>query len=303
MTPLSENSGDDPVDSTPQLFSDSSGSSDPVLSAPGDNNIVGHGAFAPSSVGNGVVSHGATGSMHPDNDSSTSSVNVPGAVSHVASGSMRLSGADSVTVNDGSKGSGSVSAGEVVSHAAVGSVHPSPVQDVYSSNDDSDASNISVRWVVSHDASGSMHPGDPSSGSVSSVDGVHPSGNVSEVPTGSSSADSAGGAAGTVASGPINGVAGDVEGRPQASPEFPSVLSSASVEVEMAKASAARKRGHSSLSSEGDSAGAMPSHKKGTKKGVQKTGTTGLVPKSDPRRAAHSMPGTVPSVSPRARSK
>ena len=40
-----------------------------------------------------------------------------------------------------------------------------------------------------------------------------------------------------IASGPINGVAGDEEGRPQAPPESPSVLSSACVEVEMAEAS------------------------------------------------------------------
>ena len=155
LTPLSENSGDDPVDSTPQLFSGSSGSSDPILSAPDDSNLVGHEASAPSNVGSGVVSHGATGPVHPSNDSSTSSVNVPGALSHVASGSMRLSGADSVTGNDGSKSSGSVSTGGVVSHAAVGSVHPGPVQDVYSSNEDSDVSNVSVPGVVSHAASGS----------------------------------------------------------------------------------------------------------------------------------------------------
>ncbi|XP_068680252.1 secreted protein C-like [Montipora foliosa] len=143
LTPLSENSGDDPVESTPQLFSDSSGSSGPVS----DNSIiVGHGASAPSS-GNGVVSHGATGPVHPSKDNSTSSFNVPGAVSHVASGSMRLSGADSVTGKDSSNDSGSVSAGGVVSHGATGPVHP---------NNDNSTGSVNVPGAVSHVASGSM---------------------------------------------------------------------------------------------------------------------------------------------------
>ena len=75
----------------------------------------------------------------------------------------------------------------------------------------------------------------------------------------------------------------------------------ASSEVEMVDALAVRKRGRPPGLSDGESSGSAPSLKKGTKKGVRKSGGAGVLSQTVSRRETSSTPATVESRSNRSR--
>ena len=75
----------------------------------------------------------------------------------------------------------------------------------------------------------------------------------------------------------------------------------ASSEVEMADASAVRKRSRPSGLSDGKSSGSAPSFKKGTRKGVRKSGQAGVLSQAVSRQETRSTPATVESRSTRSR--
>ena len=72
---------------------------------------------------------------------------------------------------------------------------------------------------------------------------------------------------------------------------------SASSEVEMVDASAVRKRSRPPGLSHGESSASAPSLKKGTKKGLRKSGGTGLLSQTVSRRETRSTPATLKSRS------
>ena len=74
-----------------------------------------------------------------------------------------------------------------------------------------------------------------------------------------------------------------------------------SSEVEMVEASAVRKRNRPPGLSDGESSCSAPSLKKGTKKGVRKSGGTGVLSHTVSRRETRSTPATVESRSTRSR--
>ena len=76
---------------------------------------------------------------------------------------------------------------------------------------------------------------------------------------------------------------------------------SASSEVEMVEASAVRKRSRPPGLSDGESSGSAPSLKKGTKKGVRKSGGPGVLSQTVSQRETRSTPATVESRSTRSR--
>ena len=75
----------------------------------------------------------------------------------------------------------------------------------------------------------------------------------------------------------------------------------ASSEVEMVDASAVRKRSLPPGLSDGESSGSAPSLKKGTKKGMRKSGGAGVLSQTVARRETLSTPATVESLSTRSR--
>ena len=75
----------------------------------------------------------------------------------------------------------------------------------------------------------------------------------------------------------------------------------ASSEVEMVEASAVRKRSRPPGLSDGESSGSAPSLKKGTKKGVRKSGGARVLSQTVSRRETRSTPATVESRSTRSR--
>ena len=75
----------------------------------------------------------------------------------------------------------------------------------------------------------------------------------------------------------------------------------ASSEVEMADASAVRKRSRPPGLSDGESSGSAPSLKKGTKKGVWKSKGAGVLSKTVSRRKTRSTLATAESCSTRSR--
>ena len=74
----------------------------------------------------------------------------------------------------------------------------------------------------------------------------------------------------------------------------------ASSEVEMADASAVRKRSRPPGLSDGETSGSAPSLKKGTKKGVRKSGQAGVLSQAVSRRETRSTPAAVASRSTRS---
>ena len=76
---------------------------------------------------------------------------------------------------------------------------------------------------------------------------------------------------------------------------------SSSSEVEMVEASTVRKRSRPPGLSDGESSGSAPSLKKGTKKGVRKSGGAGVLSQTVSRRETRSTPATVESRSTRPR--
>ena len=83
------------------------------------------------------------------------------------------------------------------------------------------------------------------------------------------------------------------------SPSAPPPPSSS--EVEMVDASAVRKQSRPPGLSDGESSSSAPSLKKGTKKGVRKSGGTGVLSQTVSRRETRSTPATVESRSTRSR--
>ena len=76
---------------------------------------------------------------------------------------------------------------------------------------------------------------------------------------------------------------------------------SSSSEVEMVEASAVRKRSRPHGLSDGERSGSAPSRKKGTKKGVRKSGGAGVLSQTVSSRETRSTPATVESRSTRSR--
>ena len=76
---------------------------------------------------------------------------------------------------------------------------------------------------------------------------------------------------------------------------------SSTSEVKMVEASAVRKRSRPPGLSDGEGSVSAPSVKKGTKKGVRKSGGTGVLSQTVSRRETRSTPATVESRSTRSR--
>ena len=194
------------------------------------------------------------------------------------------------------------SATEAVDHAASDAMQPSC--DSINGNDTASSDTVSVTGVekdpadissINKNIDNSVNDSNDNNASVIVVDfGLVPPSGVSNVAYDTKGIVSNVGCdvgAGHVVSGEAV-VAGD----------SPSVLPPpASSEVEMVDASAVRKQSRPSGSSDGDSCGSGSSLKKGTIKGVRKSGATGSSSLAVSRQVARSMAPTVGSVPTRLR--